>query len=135
MKRQSRKRLMIPRILFALAFTASPCLAASVLDNRPAFSEGNEPAKKPATCQELRRMSAGLKPPDTRIDLAIIGELTLVKPDGALWYMAMCQDVQVMCVTYQQNGMKAGDRVLFRGAYARLDENHVVLAPCLADPQ
>jgi hypothetical protein len=48
--------------------------------------------------------------------------------------MAMCQDVQVMCVTYQSNGMKAGDRVLFRGAYTRLDENHVVLGPCLADP-
>jgi hypothetical protein len=25
--------------------------------------------------------------------------------------------------------------VLFRGAYSRLDENHVVLGPCLADRQ
>ena len=78
-------------------------------------------------------MSAGLKVPDSGIDLAITGELTLVKAEGTLWYMAMCRDVQVMCVTYQSNGMKSGDRVLFRGAYTRLDENHIVLGPCLAD--
>jgi hypothetical protein len=45
----------------------------------------------------------------------------------------MCSDVRVMCVTYQGNDMKAGDRVLFKGGYKRLDENHAVLDPCLAN--
>jgi hypothetical protein len=125
---------MIPRIIFALAFVASPCLAAGILDNRPAFSEGNEPAKRPATCEELRRMSAGLKVPDSRIDLAIVGQLTAIRSQGSFWYMEMCRDVQVMCLTYQSGNMKVGDRVLFRGAYTRLDDNHVALGPCLADP-
>lgn len=78
-------------------------------------------------------MSAGLEPQDERIDLAIEGDLLQVRTDGALWYLVMCADVKVMCVTYQSNDMKAGDRVLFRGGYTRLDENHVVLDPCLAN--
>ncbi|MEN3377183.1 MAG: hypothetical protein V7604_2538, partial [Hyphomicrobiales bacterium] len=41
----------------------------------------------------------------------------------------------VMCLAYQSSDLKVGDRVLFRGAYSRLDENHVVLGPCLADRQ
>jgi hypothetical protein len=125
---------MVPRIVFALAFVASPCLAAGILDNRPAFSEGSQPAKRPAACEELRHMSAGLKAPDSRIDLAIVGQLTAIRSEGSFWYLEMCRDLQVMCLTYQSNGMKVGDRVLFRGAYTRLDENHVVLGPCLADP-
>ena len=126
---------MLSRIAFALALVASPCLAAGILDDRPAFSEGNQPAKRPASCEELRRMSAGLKVPDSRIDLAIVGQLTAIKPGGPFWYMEMCRDLYVMCVTYQSNDLKVGDRVLFRGAYSRLDENHVVLGPCLADRQ
>jgi hypothetical protein len=118
-------------MILALAFAASPCLAGT-LDNRPAFSESNQPAKRPAACEELRSMSAGLTSPD-RIDLAIAGQLTAIKPSGPFWYMEMCRDLYVMCVAYQSNDMKVGDRVLFRGAYSRLDENHVVLAPCLAD--
>jgi hypothetical protein len=121
-------------MIFALTFAASPCLAAGILDNRPAFSESNQPAKRPAACEELRRMSAGLKSPD-RIDLAIAGQLTAIRSDGTYWYMEMCRDLYVMCLAYQSNNLKAGDRVLFRGAYTRLDENHVVLGPCLADRQ
>jgi hypothetical protein len=125
---------MVPRIVFALALVASPCLAAGVLDNRPAFSEGGQPAKRPATCEELRQMSAGLKVPESRIDLAIVGQLTAIRSQGSFWYMEMCRDLQVMCLTYQSGNMKVGDRVLFRGAYTRLDDNHVALGPCLADP-
>jgi hypothetical protein len=123
---------MLSRIIFAFAFVASPCLAAGILDDRPAFSEGNQPAKRPASCEELRRMSAGLRP-DLRIDLAIVGQLTAIRSDGTFWHLEMCRDLYVMCLAYQSNDMKAGDRVLLRGAYSRLDENHVVLAPCLAD--
>jgi hypothetical protein len=126
---------MLSRLVFALALVTSPCLAAGVLDNRPAFSDANEPAKRPATCEELRRMSAGLNAPNLRIDLAIVGQLTAIKPNGAFWSMEMCRDLYVMCLAYQSNDLKVGDRVLFRGTYTRLDENHVVLGPCLADRQ
>ena len=80
-------------------------------------------------------MAAGLEPGELRIDLALAGRLTLVRTDGALWYLVMCSDLRVMCVTYQSNDMKAGDRVLFRGGYKRLDDNHAVLDPCLANAE
>jgi len=120
------------RILLALVLAASPCLAASPLDNRPAFSLGDQPPERIAECPELRAMAEGLEPHEYRIDLALNGILTLVRGDGALWYLVMCRDLRVMCVTYQSNDMKVGDRVIFRGAYKRLDENHAVLDPCLA---
>ena len=53
-------------------------------------------------------MSAGLKVPDSRIDLAIVGQLTAIKPGGPFWYMEMCRDLYVMCVTYQSNDLKVG---------------------------
>jgi hypothetical protein len=121
------------KTLCALALLVSPCWAAGVLDNRPAFSAGDQPPERAAACEEVRSMSAGLAAPDFRIDLAVIGALTLVKTDGALWYLVMCPDLHIMCVTYQSNDMKVGDRVLFRGGYTRLDDNHVVLDPCLAN--
>jgi hypothetical protein len=123
---------MSVRLLCVIALV-TPCMAASPLDNRPAFSNGDQPPDRAAACSELRAMSAGLEPQDERIDLAIEGDLLQVRTDGALWYLVMCADVKVMCVTYQSNAMKAGDRVLFRGGYTRLDENHVVLDPCLAN--
>ena len=119
------------RILCTLALLSSPCLATA-MENRPAFSPAEQPPERPAACAEVRAMAAGLEPSEIRIDLAIVGKLTLVKTDGALWYLVMCQDLRIMCVTYESNDMKIGDQVLFRGGYKRLDENHAVLDPCLA---
>ena len=120
------------RILCTLVLLSWPCLV-DALENRPAFSPAEQPPERPAVCEEVRVMSAGLEPTETRIDLAILGKLTLVKTDGVLWYLVMCADLRIMCVTYQSNDMKIGDRVLFRGGYKRLDENHAVLDPCLAN--
>ena len=119
------------RILCTLVLLSPTCLNA--LENRPAFSPAEQPPERPAACEDVRAMAAGLEPTEARIDLEIVGKLTLVKTDGALWYLVMCADLRIMCVTYQSNDMKIGDRVLFRGGYKRLDENHAVLDPCLAN--
>jgi hypothetical protein len=118
--------------LCTLLFLSWPSLAGA-FENRPAFSHAEQPPQRPAACEEVRAMSAGLEPTEIRIDLAIVGKLTLVKTDGALWYLVMCSDLRIMCVTYQSNDMKIGDQVLFRGGYKRLDANHAVLDPCLAN--
>jgi len=118
-------------ILCALALL-SFLSAAHALENRPAFSPAEQPPERPAACAEVRAMAEGIVPGEVRIDLAIAGDLTLVRTDGALWYLVMCSDLRIMCVTYQSNDMKVGDRVLFRGGYKRLDDNHAVLDPCLA---
>jgi len=103
-----------------------------LLKDRPAFSLGDQPAPGSAECDTIRRMSVGLDKPDHRIDLTIAGVLTTVRTDGALWYLLMCRDVRVMCVTYESNDMQAGDPVIFKGGYNRLDDNHIMLDPCMA---
>ena len=121
---------------FALAvlLPLMPAAAEDVFAGRPAFSAGDQPAQSFARCDELRRMSAGL-PGDAqyRIDLSVVGELTSVRTDGALWYLTMCGDVRIMCVTYESNGMKVGERVYMKGGYTRVDATHVMLDPCLAN--
>ena len=74
--------------------------------------------------------------PDDRIDLSVDGALTAVQSDGALWYLVVCNlpDLRIMCVTYEGNDMKAGDKVVIKGAFRRVDANHAVLDPCLASP-
>jgi hypothetical protein len=115
-----------------IAAFAAPSAAQDVLADRPAFSLGDHPARSIAQCHEVRAMSEGLPDPGFRIDLSATGKLTLVKTDGALWYLVICQDVRIMCVTYESNAMKVGDVVKMQGAYQRLDANHIVLDPCLA---
>ena len=109
-----------------------PDNAEVLLTGRPAFALGDQPAKTYAACGDIRRMSEGLGNPTFRIDLSAVGELTSVRTDGALWYLQMCEDVKLLCVTYQSNGMKAGDRVYFRGGYTRANADHALLDPCLA---
>lgn len=107
----------------------------------PAFSPGDLPARRAASCEELRAMADALaaRPaepgddPDTRVDLTLAAPLVAVQRAGPLWYLVMCRDLRVMCVTYQDNGMKPGDRVTMKGAYRRVDPNHALLDPCLAN--
>ena len=124
-------------MLILAAALATPALAqtgdAAVFAGRPAFSRGDLPAGTHATCENVRAMAEGVGAPEFRIDLTVMGELTLVRTDGALWYLVMCPDLRIMCVAYRDNDMRVGDRVLFRGAYRRLDGNHAMLDPCLAN--
>lgn len=106
-----------------------------MFEHRPAFSLGDQPAQRSATCGEVRAMADGLPDTDMRIDLSIVGVLELVKTDGALWYFGMCAppNVRVLCVAYQENGMKVGDKVYMKGGFRRLGPDHIVLDPCLAN--
>jgi hypothetical protein len=130
---------MLMRRILALALVCAlvPAQALGfdedIIKNRPAFSLGDQPAVAPAQCHEIRKMSEGVPQIDGRIDFSSEGILTLVKGDGALWYLVMCSDVRIMCVTYESNDMKVGERVIFKGGYSRLDDDHALLDPCLAN--
>jgi len=120
------------RLLIGLLLAGGAAQAQDILADKPAFSRAEVPARSSAQCGELRAMAEGVPDDIDRIDLSVAGKLTLVKSDGALWYLVVCSDLRVMCVTYQGNDMKIGDTVEMRGAYRRLDRNHAVLDPCLA---
>jgi hypothetical protein len=127
-------RAFAPLIAAVLASAPPQALAQSddIFANRPAFSRAEVPPRAVARCEQLRAMAEGLPETEFRIDLAVAGPLTLVKTDGALWYLVVCADLRVMCVTYESNDMKVGEPVTLKGAYRRLDRNHAVLDPCLA---
>jgi hypothetical protein len=127
-------------MMVALLCTAQVAAQSIVPDDffvaRPAFSRPEQVAPKPASCDNVAGQLPDSVPADVRVDLAIIGRVSLVQTDGALWYIAVClaPDVRVLCVTYSDNGLKIGDNAVLRGGYNRQDRRHVLLDPCLASP-
>lgn len=113
---------------------AEEALPGDFFAKTPAFSAGDQPAKSWAGCGEVRTMSAGLPATEARIDLSVTGKLTSIRTDGVLWYLTLCSspDVRILCVAYNDNGMKPGDKVFAKGGYTRVDPDHVMLDPCLA---
>jgi hypothetical protein len=90
-----------------------------------------------APCGELRKAVGKLKGKDEElVTIEVMGELTSVKSDGALVYMFMCRppDPMVLCITYETNGRKAGDRLILTGSYSQRGPNHILLDPCLHNP-
>ena len=118
-------------LLFAAAGAAG---AQECCDPAGPFRPGEGYAETPATCATIGNWVERAPAVDARITLSVRGKLVHVQSDGALAYLIMCEEggMQVMCVTYQTNGMKAGDEVLFAGGYARVGEKQVMLDPCLA---
>lgn len=131
---------MVPSFHCVLALALSLLLAASSVsaqeccDPAGPFRPGEGYAETPATCETIGNWVERAPEVDARISLTIRGKLVHVESDGALAYLIMCEEggMQVMCVTYQTNGMKAGDEVTFGGGYARVGEKQVMLDPCLA---
>ncbi len=111
-------------------------LPDSFFAGRPAFSHAEQPAS-PASCGDIASQLPGSVPRDSRVDMAMIGAVTLIQTDGALWYVAVCSDpgVRVLCVTYSANDLKLGDRAVLRGGYSRQGSRHVMLDPCLASAE
>ena len=121
-------------VLLSIATMASAHAQTPSIAGRPGLAGPEQVPAETATCENLETALAGFPPPNTRVDLWIAGELTLIHTDGALWYLVVCSSpgMRVMCVTYADNGMKLGERVTLRGAYRPQDELHVLLDPCLA---
>jgi hypothetical protein len=101
---------------------------------RPGLAGPEIPPSTIANCENLHAGLKGFQPPETRVDLWVSGPLTMVRTDETLWYLVICSQpgIRVLCVTYSDNRMKVGERVVLRGAYKRQDEWHVMLDPCLA---
>ena len=108
----------------------------SFFADRPAFSHPEQPAK-PASCESIAAQLPDSIPADSRVDIAIAGTVSLVRTDGALWYVAVCAEpgVRVLCVTYGAGDLKLGDKAVLRGGYNPQDKRHVLLDPCLASPE
>jgi hypothetical protein len=69
------------------------------------------------------------------VTIAVEGELVFVGTagGGAVVYLVMCKapDPEVLCVAYETNGMKPGDRAIVTGAFIPHGRDHIRLDPCL----
>lgn len=126
-------RCLITLFLF-LPVTGETADDGDISERYPGLAEAERPAKRSASCHELRANLRNLPELDRRVDLWVSGILTAMQTDGALWYVSLClaPNIKVLCVTYQPNDMKVGDAISARGAYMRPDNNHIMLDPCLA---
>ncbi len=117
------------------AVVVAPAWSQETAPKTPFADADMQPAFR-ARCEDLHRLTDGVKTSAKRIDLAVEGELTVVHSDGVLTYLGLCRppDPRVLCVTYRDNGMKPGDRVALAGGYGRPDGEHILLDPCLASP-
>ncbi len=108
--------------------------AAECCDLNSPFREGEGWADKPATCEDIAYWAERAPATSARFSLAIRGKLSAVKSDSALTYLVMCDapGLQVICVTYETNGMSAGDVVEFGGGFQRTSDKQILMDPCLA---
>jgi hypothetical protein len=126
-------RAVLGLSLAMLIATGADALADDI-SKFPGFAEAELTPSRSVECGELRPILQRLPDLDRRVDLWAVGKLVGVQTDDALWFLVICAlpDVRILCVTYESNGMKVGDRVYLRGAYERKDDHHVLLDPCLA---
>ena len=78
---------------------------------------------------------AGLKSreQDELVAIEVVGELKLVHEVAGLVYLGLCgpPHPRVLCVTYETNGRKLGDRVVVAGTIVPRGPDFVQLDPCL----
>lgn len=132
-----RALLSTAAIVLWLVQAAQKAFAGDCCDPASPFREGEGIADTPATCENIARWSQQAPTTSARITLSIRGKLSRIEANSALVYLTMCDKprLQVLCVTYETNGMKPGDVVSFAGGYERSVTGQVVLDPCLATPE
>lgn len=114
-------------LVAALALAVLPAMHAAEAQPAPSFH---------ATCGELRAAVDELKDKDGElVTIAVEGELTFVGTagGGAVVYLVMCKppDPQVLCIAYETNGMKPGDKAIVTGSFIPRGRDHIQLDPCL----
>jgi hypothetical protein len=126
----TRTALWLPLITVSLA--GGPTSAVAQAESEPDFAAQ-------ASCADLRRATQGVNAEsETRLQLSVVGRLTLVEFDGTVAYLAVCEapDPKVLCIAYGTNGFQVGDSVVLSGGvggYRRVDADHILLDPCLAE--
>ncbi|MFC5421918.1 hypothetical protein ACFPOB_20360 [Bosea eneae] len=115
-----------------LVFLAAAALFAGALAARAQ----PEPSFR-ASCSQLRTALKSLAGREGElVTIQVEGPLTMVKTGAGLTYLGLCRapDPQVLCVTYDDNGRKAGERVVVSGSWEQFGPDHVKLDPCLHHP-
>lgn len=121
-------------LLSALFLMPAPSIGSDCCDPESPFREGEGWADKPATCEDIAHWAERAPKTEARISLSIKGKLTEVHWTGVIAYLVMCDPnvMQVVCVTYETNDMRAGEVVSFGGGFFRRGDKQIFMDPCLA---
>ena len=114
------------RLLALIALATLPLTTPTHAQPAPSFQ---------ARCGELRAAMAGLngREEDELVAIEVVGPLAFVRDAGGIVYLGLCgpPDPRVLCVTYETNGRKVGDRVVVTGSILPRGPDFVQLDPCL----
>jgi hypothetical protein len=121
-------------LLALLLLAPSLSSASDCCDPASPFREGEGYADKAATCEDIAYWADRAPKTESRITLTIKGKLSAVHWTGVIAYLVMCDEkaMQVVCVTYETNDMRAGEVVSFAGGYGRRGDKQIFMDPCLA---
>ncbi|MGX1789851.1 hypothetical protein ACWIGM_24095 [Bosea sp. NPDC055332] len=116
------------RLAHLALFTGAALLASTLVTRAQP-----EPTFR-TSCSELRTALKSLAGKEGElITIQVEGPLTMVKTGAGLTYLGLCQapDPQVLCITYDSNGRKAGEPIVVSGSWEQVGPDHVKLDPCL----
>lgn len=118
----------------AVALPAALTRASDCCDPESPFREGEGYADTAATCENIAYWADRAPDTDERFSLYIRGKLSAVHWTGVIAYIVMCDEkiMEVVCVTYETNDMRAGEVVSFAGGYRRRGDRQIIMDPCLA---
>lgn len=121
-------------LLSALLLVPALSIASDCCDPDSPFREGEGWADKPATCEDIAHWAERAPKTEARISLSIRGKLSAVHWTGVIAYLVMCDPnvMEVVCVTYETNDMRAGEVISFGGGFFRRGDKQIFMDPCLA---
>lgn len=124
--------LTLPLAGLSLAAGVSAVVAAWTAFTLPAMAQPD--ASFRAECNEVRaKLDALAKPTDGYFNIQVVGAVQAVGRGEGAAFLGLCGPPapRILCVTYELDAWKVGDRVMVTGTFNEDRPGYIKLDPCL----